>query len=409
VTRDIDIKGTPPYMSPEQFFDLGRVDQRGDIYSLGKILYEAVCGKMAPAMIPYRKVCLVDPESAFYRSLDRIIQQATAEDLKDRVPSVQVLAGAITELLEAEKASAQNQETLRPSSPRARRAHYIAAVLALLLLASTVFGITYYYKGRKGSSTPSGASIPLPPERETTTASSNANSLVQPQTLAGKDGETLHLVTRGKVNLPGNLRQGAGESVTVPAFYMDETEVTNHQYVEFLNKVLPGLKVEGGVVQRGNEIWLLLGEVMKGYEPIIYEHGKFRIKDPMHASCPVLRVTGYGAAAYSRFYGRRLPTVAEWLLAFKNGGEVPETAPVPSPVLLSPANRYGIRGLNGKVAEWALTSPPTENAPGHEDYVVLGSAETNSQPGPAAILRHPWEAFEDVGFRCVVPASGSSQ
>jgi serine/threonine-protein kinase len=358
-------------------------------------------------MIPFRKVCLIKPESAFYQQLDRIVQQATAEDTKDRIPSVEVLRQAITELLEAEKAPAQNQETPRPSSPRARRAHYIAAVLAVLLLGSTVFGIAHYI-GMKESATPSGASIPLPPERETTTASSNANTLVQPQTLAGAEGETLHLVTRGKVNLPGNLRQGAGESVTVPAFYMDETEVTNHQYVEFLNKVLPELKVEGGVVQRGNEIWLLLGEVMKGYEPIIYEHGKFRIKDPMHASCPVLRVTGYGAAAYARFYGRRLPTVAEWLLAFKNGGEVPETAPVPSPVLLSPANRYGIRGLNGKVAEWALTSLSAADAAGHEDYVVLGSAETDSQQG-AAILRHPWEAFEDVGFRCVVSPSVSTK
>jgi eukaryotic-like serine/threonine-protein kinase len=144
VTRDIDIKGTPPYMSPEQFFDFGRVDQRADIYSLGKILYEAVCGKMPPTMIPFRKVCLVNPQSAFYQRLDRIVQQATAEDAKDRIPSVQALAEAITELVEEEKASAQNQETLRPGSPRARRAHYIAAVLALLFLGSTVFGITYY-------------------------------------------------------------------------------------------------------------------------------------------------------------------------------------------------------------------------------------------------------------------------
>jgi serine/threonine protein kinase len=436
VTRDIDIKGTPPYMPPEQFFDFGHVDQRADIYSLGKILYEAVCGKMPPTMIPFKKVCLINAESAFYQGLDRIIQQATAEDPKDRIPSAQVLTQAITELVGGEKASAQTPETLPPSSPRARRAHYIAAVLALLLLGSAIFGIAHYI-GMKESATPSGASIPLPPETKTTTSPSNTNSLAPLQTLTGQDGETLDLVPPGTVKLPLNLRQGAGESVTVPAFYMDETAVTNHQYVEFLNKVRAELKVDGGVVRRGDEIWLLLGEVMKGYEPIIYKHGKFRIKDPVHASCPVLRVTGYGAAAYARFYGRRLPTVAEWLLAFQNGKEPSETAPggsggrqegvdamhaqmhgeapgevppstsrpFPSPVLLSKPNRFGIRGLDGQIAEWALTSLPAADSSGDEDYVVLGAAETDPGKGPAAVLRHPWEAFEDVGFRCVLSTS----
>lgn len=38
--------GTAYYMAPEQITTRGRVDQRADIYSLGVILYEALCGKI---------------------------------------------------------------------------------------------------------------------------------------------------------------------------------------------------------------------------------------------------------------------------------------------------------------------------------------------------------------------------
>jgi len=53
VTRSIDVKGSPLYMSPEHFVDLKRTDTRADIYSLGKILYEAIDGKISSETIPF--------------------------------------------------------------------------------------------------------------------------------------------------------------------------------------------------------------------------------------------------------------------------------------------------------------------------------------------------------------------
>ncbi|MBT3218975.1 MAG: serine/threonine protein kinase, partial [Proteobacteria bacterium] len=47
LTRTGTTMGTPIYMAPEQIEDSKSVDQRADIWSLGALLYEMVCGKRA--------------------------------------------------------------------------------------------------------------------------------------------------------------------------------------------------------------------------------------------------------------------------------------------------------------------------------------------------------------------------
>ncbi|NQU13807.1 MAG: SUMF1/EgtB/PvdO family nonheme iron enzyme, partial [Desulfobacteraceae bacterium] len=238
------------------------------------------------------------------------------------------------------------------------------------------------------------------------------------------------------------LDSGAEEKIA--PFYMDETPVTNHQYVNFLNQEISRISVQAGVVRADTEIWLLLGEVLEGYEPIIFKGGRFRINKPGHASCPVVRVTAYGAAAYARFYGKRLPTAAEWLYALVKGGKVksrsapstqgatvrrdmdkmmgrmmdqeewemadeqivgsPSGEPphFPAPVILSSPDKYGVRGLDGNVSEWAVKEVPTAGAA--EGYVIMGGFRDDGDRKdtlPRPLPRQPWEAFEEVGFRCV--------
>ncbi|MEE2785694.1 MAG: protein kinase [Myxococcota bacterium] len=45
ITKDGMIMGTPSYMAPEQLDDARAVDERADVFSLGVILYELVCGQ----------------------------------------------------------------------------------------------------------------------------------------------------------------------------------------------------------------------------------------------------------------------------------------------------------------------------------------------------------------------------
>ena len=155
-------------------------------------------------------------------------------------------------------------------------------------------------------------------------------------------------------------------------------------------------------------------------------YGEFKVNNIAYASFPVLRVTAYGAASYARFYNRRLPTYTEWLHALGNGDvQIEETAnegadgqqdmemesmhgkmhiqitgdiaKSPGPKITSvinyQQNKYGIRGLNQNIREWGLllSRATSRDKIRDADFVVL----------PSTIQRHPWEGFEEVGFRCV--------
>ena len=110
LTRSHHVEGTITYMAPEQFMDLGETDPRADVYALGKILYEAVEGKMVDSKTacPLKGVCLSNPSTPFLKGLDVIVQEATAEDLKQRTSSVK----ALQETLERQRSTSDDLQNI---------------------------------------------------------------------------------------------------------------------------------------------------------------------------------------------------------------------------------------------------------------------------------------------------------
>ena len=227
--------------------------------------------------------------------------------------------------------------------------------------------------------------------------------------------------------------------ITVKGFWMDETEVTNAQFREFI-------EATGYVTTAEREISLddIMAQLPPGTEPpppemlvpgsLVFVSPKpqnqngygvndwwqFRKgacwKNPQGANSsiegkdhlPVVQVSWYDAIAYAKWTGKRLPTEAEWEFAARGGllekdypwGKEPLEKGKPkanvwqgdfpvyneitdgferlAPVKSFPPNGYGLYDISGNVWEWCGDWY-------HADYYncVLENKLSNNPQGPA--------------------------
>ena len=415
VTMSIEIRGTPPYMSPEHLFNFREADEQSDIYSLGKILYEAVSGRIPQGKMPFRTAKLERKETPFFEKLDSIIQKATNERKDERYKTVSEFRDALLALLEEDSLS----ELGESEDGALKRESFLSAKLfqAGIIVALVFLGFLGYWAWHHLDEARKLKSLNVTVSSQSGGLEKKSSASVTPsppRTLKGKDGALLHLVKGGRFKLSGKFSSGVGE-FQIESFYLDETQVTNHQFVDFLNEVVYEIEIDGFTIRKDGKIWLNIGEILEGYEPIVFVDGKFQVNNPAHASCPVVRVTAFGARAYAEHYGRRLPTKLELLYAILKGGSPgrtgnsaePET--FPSPVILFEPNAFGIRGLHSTVGEWVVGDARLVSSVANEPafFIVGGFEKDPDRRGkiPSIVKRQPWEAFEEVGFRCAMDVS----
>ena len=434
VTQSIDVKGTPAYMSPEHFFEFDKADHLSDIYSLGKILFEAINGRISPKSKPFKQACLPDPETPFLQEVNRVIRIATSEKKDKRYTSVEQMRSALEAAIEMGRTkpllngAADDRKSSFWHQPR-----LIWGGIGLTILLVTAM-VIWHLMGEPGKVAMQSDPVPgikqpvTNADTQKTGMDGASSTLSLPALFLGKDGIRMRLITGGEFKFKEESTAG-GPVRKIKHFYMDENSVSNYHFVEFLNAIKETLIIENGIVKQKDRILFYLGEGTAPYEQIVYQHDRFHLRDTTRAAYPVVRVTWYGAAAYSTQYGKRLPTEQEWRYVASLDRRQHESTPAMETSESQPEHK-DIHSSHMTVQKEGEMAPRGEASSAKDDnrlsslnknkqwVVRTGSVSSGITPGgktkdatyPSYIIgpdhtadfRYPWEGFSDVGFRCVL-------
>lgn len=219
----------------------------------------------------------------------------------------------------------------------------------------------------------------------------------------------------------GNRDETPRHQVHLSSFAIDIHPVTNEQFVRFL-------EVLGGEKDSNHQDVIRLRD-----SRIKRSGGKLSIESG-YAKHPVVGVTWYGAMAYAKWVGMRLPTEAEWEIAaygglegvlYPTGDDIEKTesnffSSDTTPVKSYPANDYGLFDMSGNVYEWcydwygynyyevSIQEPENPMGPLQGVYRVLrGGCWKSLKEDLRCSRRHknnPGTVNGTYGFRCVTDA-----
>jgi serine/threonine-protein kinase len=204
---------------------------------------------------------------------------------------------------------------------------------------------------------------------------------------------------------------------TLPAYYVDQTEVTNDRFLAFVTQT--------GYQPRGD--W-------RRY----FDRGTFNaaFQDADRGQHPVVNVTWDDAAQYCQWAGKRLPTEAEWEKAargtdgrrwpwgndahpeYANWDTHDETGPDPDTMRVGKfpngASPYGQLDMVGNAREWTASArrsypldPTVDDGAGASDRVTRGGSWVSLASEVEVtdrLVEPPGTTTKELGFRCAVSA-----
>ena len=395
MTRAGYVLGTPFYMAPEQVTG-DRITEQVDVYAFGVLMFELFTGKkpvdgQAVERIFYsilHEPLRMEPlhECGAPQPVCDLIARCTAKDPAERPQGFATVSAELerllgdldapTQALPAMPQAALPRVSPPPVAPAPSRPRWI--IPALLALIAVAVGLYF-------------ATRPKAPIALAKTLDSKGGSMV--------------LVDAGEFLVGDEKRRDS-----LPAFYIDRTEVSNREYQKFCVETKHALPRD------------------------------FAADKP---DLPVVNVLISDARAFAAWAGKRLPKSREWekaargkdgfLYPWGNTAE-PARANVGSGTLLpvdslpAGASPYGALNMSGNV--WELVdqaSPPGEGAMAQftdlfkayglapptktETWYIFrgqgyGAAETLDARGLSDVVTIPERGWADnIGFRCVRDAS----
>ena len=269
--------------------------------------------------------------------------------------------------------------------------------IILLILVCGGFGINYFINNQQGTPATVSSPIDTPTLQPITSTSVPFTPTPQPTetpiptqtdiptpttgiglTIKGNDGVTLLFVPEGEFTMGSdtNADEQPIHKVTLDAFWIDQTEVTNAMYAKC---------VEANECRQPRE-------VKSNTRPYYFYNVRFD-------NYPVISVSWNDAKAYCSWVGRRLPTEAEWEKAARgtDGRTYPWGNDKPKSNLLNldisdttevgkypeGASIYGVLDMSGNVWEWVADwysgtyyqSSPSSNPLGPENPIGPDSGQ----------------------------------